>query len=173
MTHDPDQRVAQRQPEGGVANPGIIRPPFVFIGSIGIGLLIHLFWPVPLLPAPANMPIGAAIVLVAAALFICAVRLFRKMDTPVPGNRPTTVMVRTGPYGFSRNPIYLAFALFQAGLAALVNSLGVLIALLPMLALMVWVVIPREERYLESRFPAEYQEYKKTVRRWLGRKYDD
>jgi protein-S-isoprenylcysteine O-methyltransferase Ste14 len=95
------------------------------------------------------------------------VRTFRKADTPVPGNRPTTTIVRSGPYRFSRNPIYLAFTIFQVGVALWVNSLALLLAVLPALALMVWVVIPREERYLEARFPAEYRRYKHAVRRWL------
>jgi protein-S-isoprenylcysteine O-methyltransferase Ste14 len=53
-------------------------------------------------------------------------------------------------------------------LAALwVNSLGLLITLIPAIALMSFVVIPREERYLEARFPSEYVPYKASVRRWL------
>lgn len=137
------------------ANVGLIRPPLVYLGSIGLGLLVHLFWPMQWLPASIRVPIGVMLVLVAGALFISAVRTFRKAGTPVPGNRPTRMIVRTGPYGFSRNPIYLAFALFQAGLAAWVNSLGLLVALLAALAIMVLIVIPREERYLEARFPSE------------------
>ncbi len=150
-----------------VANSGPVRPPSVYLGSIGLGLLVHLFWPVQLLPASASVPIGVMVVLVAGALFIAAVRTFRQAGTPIPGNRPTTAIVRTGPYGFSRNPIYLAFTLFQVGLAAWINSLGVLLALLPAVAFMELVVIPREERYLEARFPSEYLPYKREVRRWL------
>ena len=150
-----------------VANLGLVRPPLVYFGSIGVGGLVHFFWPVRWLPASAGTPVGVALVLVAGAVFISAVRAFRKAGTPVPGNRPTTIIVRSGPYRFSRNPIYLAFALFQAGLAAWVNSLGLLLALLPALAIMMRVVIPREERYLEARFPTEYLPYKREVRRWL------
>ncbi|MGH8668256.1 MAG: methyltransferase family protein [Burkholderiales bacterium] len=150
-----------------VANAGPVRPPVAYLGAIGLGLLVHLFWPVRLLPASVSVPIGVMVVLVAGALFVSAVRTFRKADTPVPGNRPTTAIVRTGPYRFSRNPIYLAFTLFQIGLAAWVNSLGVLLTLLPALALMTLVVIPREERYLEARFPSVYLPYKRAVRRWL------
>jgi protein-S-isoprenylcysteine O-methyltransferase Ste14 len=150
-----------------VANLGPARPPLVYLGSIGLGLLVHLLWPVQLLPAPVAVPIGVMLVLVAGAVFTSAVRTFRKAGTPVPGNRRTTTIVRTGPYGFSRNPIYLAFTLFQAGLAAWLNSLGVLVALLPALAIMALVVIPREERYLEARFPSGYLPYKREVRRWL------
>ena len=150
-----------------VANAGLVRPPFVYLGSIGLGLLVHWLWPLRLLPPSLGVPLGVVVVLAAGALFLCAVRTFRKAGTPVPGNRPTAAIVRRGPYRFSRNPVYLAFTLFQIGLAAWVNSLALLLTLLPALALMTRVVIPREERYLESRFPAEYLPYKRAVRRWL------
>lgn len=153
-------------PAADVANLGLIRPPLVYLGSIGLGVLVHFFWPVPFLPASIGGPIGVILVLAAVVLFISSVRTFRKAGTPVPGNQPTTTIVRAGPYGFSRNPIYLAFTLFQLGLAAWVNSLGMLLTLLPALALMA-VVIAREERYLEARFPSEYPQYKREVRRWL------
>ena len=149
------------------ANLGLIRPPVVYLGSIGLGLLVHPLWPQRLLPPSIGMPTGAALVLAACTLYIWAVRTFRKAGTPVPGNQPTTLIVHAGPYGFSRNPIYLAFTLLQIGLAAWVNSLAVLVMLLPALALMVLVVVPREERYLAARFPSEYLSYKRAVRRWL------
>ena len=155
------------QPAAGVANLGLVRPPVVYLVSIGLGLLVHFFWPVHVLPASINMLIGVLLLLAAVALFVSSVRTFRKAGTPVPGNLPTTIIVRSGPYALSRNPIYLAFTLFQLGLAAWVNSLGLLVTLLPALALMVLVVIPREERYLEARFPLEYPAYKRDVRRWL------
>ena len=167
MVHDSEHGVSLGQLAADVANLGLTRPPFVYLGSIGLGLLVHLFWRVQLLPASTGAPIGVMVMLVAVALFISAVRTFRKAGTPVPGNRPTTVIVRTGPYGFSRNPIYLAFTLFQLGRAAWVNSLGVLVTLLPALALMVLVVVPREEQYLERRFGTQYLNYKASVRRWL------
>ena len=167
MIHDSEHKMSPVQPGGEVANLGLIRPPFVFLGSIGLGLLVHLFWPVQLLPASISAPIGAILVLLAGGLFFSAVLTLRRAGTPVPGNRPTTIIVRTGLYGFSRNPIYVAFTIFQMGIAAWVNSLGVLVMLLPALALMVLVVVPREERYLEGRFPSEYLPYKREVRRWL------
>jgi protein-S-isoprenylcysteine O-methyltransferase Ste14 len=110
---------------------------------------------------------GAMVTVLAIALFISAVRTLRAAGTPIPGNRPTTAIVSTGPYRFSRNPIYLAFSLLQLGLALWVNSLALLIILIPAVALMWLVVIPREERYLEARFPSEYLPYKAAVRRWL------
>lgn len=132
-----------------------------------LGLLVHVFWPVQWLPASVCVPIGVILVLVAGALFISAVRTFGAAGTPVPGNRPANTIVRKGPYRFSRNPIYLAFTLLQLGIAAWVNSLAVLLMLLPALGLIALAVVPREERYLEARFPSEYLPYKRAVRRWL------
>jgi protein-S-isoprenylcysteine O-methyltransferase Ste14 len=104
---------------------------------------------------------------VAAALFSYSIKLFRRAGTPVPGNKPTTAIVRTGPYRFSRNPIYLAFLAFQLGLAILVNSLWLVATLTPTVAIIAVVVVPSEERYLTGRFGTEYLKYKASVRRWL------
>lgn len=144
-----------------------MRPPFVYLGAIVLGLAIHALWPVRFVPPSLGAPLGVVLALVAVALFLSALRTFRAAGTPVPGNRPATTIVRTGPYRFSRNPIYLAFSLFQLGLAFWTNSLGLLITLVLAVALMSFVVIPREERYLEARFPAEYVPYKASVRRWI------
>ena len=150
-----------------VANLGIMRPPFVYLGAIALGLLLHFAWPVRLVPRAVSGPVGGIAVLVAVALFLWAVRTFRTAGTPVPGNRPTTTIVRTGPYRYSRNPIYLAFSLLQFGLAFWINSLWLLVTLMLAVALMSLVVIPREEHYLETRFPSDYLPYKASVRRWL------
>jgi protein-S-isoprenylcysteine O-methyltransferase Ste14 len=150
-----------------VANLGLVRPPFVYLGAIALGLVLHLLWPTRLLPPSFSAPLGATVTLLAVVLFVAAVRTLRAAGTPIPGNRPTTTIVRSGPYRFSRNPIYLAFSLLQLGLSSLVNSLALLITLIPAVALMWLVVIPREERYLEARFPSEYLPYKASVRRWL------
>ena len=107
------------------------------------------------------------LVAVAIALFSYSVAKFRAAGTPVPARKPTTVIVRTGPYRFSRNPIYLAFSVFQLGIAIWVDSLWLLATLVAAMALIHYVVIPREEQYLERRFGAQYLDYKASVRRWL------
>ena len=149
------------------ANLGIARPPLVYLGSIAIGMVLHFAWPTSLLPRSVSPLFGIPVVLLAMGLFLSAVRTFRAAGTPVPGNQPTTAIVRTGPFRFSRNPIYLAFSLLQLGIALWVNSLWLVLTLLAAVAVMSLFVIPREERYLEARFPSEYSPYKASVRRWL------
>ena len=150
-----------------VANRGIVRPPLVYLGAIALGFLLHGAWPAGFVSPAVSAPLGAVTVLIAVALFFSAVRTLRAAGTPVPGDRPTTTIVRAGPYRYSRNPIYLAFSLLQLGLACWVNSLWLLVTLVPAVALMSFVVIAREERYLQAHFPSEYLPYKAVVRRWL------
>jgi len=148
------------------ANLGLVRPPFVYLIAVAVGLILHGIWPLRF-AVPLATPIGVLLMVLAIALFVYAVRTFRAAGTPVPGNQPTTTIVRTGPYRFTRNPIYTAFSLLQLGLAVWVGSAWLIVTLLVAVALMVGVVIPREESYLERKFGAEYRRYKASVRRWL------
>jgi protein-S-isoprenylcysteine O-methyltransferase Ste14 len=139
----------------------------VYLTSLITGALIQLARPFPFLPATLAVPLGALLVVVAIVLFSSSVAKFRAARTPVPARKPTTVIVWTGPYRFSRNPIYLAFSLLQLGIANWANSLWLVATLVGAVALIHYVVIPREEQYLERRFGAEYLNYKRSVRRWL------
>ena len=151
----------------GVANLGLLRPPLVFLTSLVSGAVMHLAMPLPFLPATLAVALGVPLVAVAIALFSYSVAQFRAAGTPVPARKPTTVIVRTGPYHFSRNPIYLAFSVFQLGIAISVNIVWLLATLVGAVALIHYVVIPREEQYLERKFGAQYLDYKAAVRRWL------
>jgi protein-S-isoprenylcysteine O-methyltransferase Ste14 len=150
-----------------VPNLGLVRPPLVYLASLVLGALLQLAIPLPFLPRTLDVALGASVVAVAAALYAYSVAKFRAAGTPVPARKPTTAIVRTGPYRFSRNPIYLAFSLFQLGIAIWVNSVWLLATLVGTVALIDTIVIPREEQYLERRFGAEYLDYKAAVRRWL------
>ena len=149
------------------ANLGVVRAPLVYGAAIVTGLLLESSWPLPFLPRLLTALLGSVLVVVAVVVFSYSIRTFQTAGTPVPGNKPTTVIVRTGPYRFSRNPIYLAFSIFQLGIASWVNSVWLIATLIAAAALMVSVVMPREEWYLERRFGADYVDYKRSVRRWL------
>lgn len=150
-----------------IANPGILRPPFIVAVSILAGVLLNAAWPLPFISRARGRSIGALLVLIALLLFGAAVRQLSAAGTPIPGNRPTTVVVRTGPYRISRNPIYLAFLLLHLGLACWFGSSWLLATLVASFTLLAAVVVRREERYLEQRFGRTYLEYKASVRRWL------
>ena len=165
-TPELDPRTHERGANQEVANLGFIRPPVVYLTAIlaGLGLdFLGLRW----LPAEIGVWVGVPLVIFSLALFFASTRRFKSAGTPVPGNKATTAIVQSGPYRFSRNPIYLAFSVLMLGIACSRNSAWLLGTLAAAASLMSFVVIPREERYLEGRFGVEYLEYKAKVRRWL------
>ena len=159
---------SQQPPDAttAVANP-VVRPPLVVVVALLSGVVLNVVWPLPFVPHALRLPVGCLLVVMAVVLFSYSVRRFRIAGTPVPGNQPATAIVHTGPYRFSRNPIYLAFFTLHLGLAIWVNSLWLVATLVATVAVIVRVVVPREEQYLTRRFGSEYLEYKASVRRWL------
>jgi protein-S-isoprenylcysteine O-methyltransferase Ste14 len=150
-----------------VANLGLVRPPLVYLVALLVGVGVDLVRPARWLPAELRAWVGAPIMIAAVALFVSAIRRFKAASTPVAGNKPATAVVRSGPYRFTRNPIYLAFSLLVLGLACALDNLWLLGALAVAVSVMSFVVIPREESYLERRFGAEYLDYKTKVGRWI------
>ena len=79
----------------------------------------------------------------------------------------TTTIVDTGPYRFTRNPIYLGMVLGLLGLTIALNSLWLLLTLVPFALVIRYGVVAREEAYLERKFGDDYRRYRARVRRWL------
>ena len=103
----------------------------------------------------------------ACGLFAWAIATITRAGSNVPSTLPTTTIVDTGPYRFTRNPIYLAMVLGLIGLAIAFNSLWLLLMLVPFALVIRYGVIAREEAYLERKFGDVYRSYRARVRRWL------
>ena len=160
--------VEPRSPsKSDVANLGLVRPPFVYLVALLIGIGLDFVRPARWLPANLGVWVGVPIMITALSLFFSSIRRFKAAGTPVSGNKPATAIVKSGPYRFSRNPIYLAFSVLVLGVACALNSLWLLGTLAAAVSVISFVVIPREERFLERRFGAEYLNYKAKVGRWL------
>jgi len=138
-------------------------PHLLVLTSHWVGTSIR----VAVVPAPLVAPLGGALILVAIVLFTLSVREFRAAGTAIRTHRPTTVIIKTGPYRLSRNPIYLSFTLLHVGIGVWINSAWLLGILIPTLLLISHGVVAREERYLARKFGDEYLRYKASVRRWL------
>ncbi len=138
----------------------------MLLAAIALGVVLNLISPFRFIPSALVMA-GSVIVFAAVLLFALSLREFRAHGTSVWGTERTTTIVRTGPYRFSRNPIYVAFVLFLLGLALWLNNLWLLVALAAFASFISIMIIPREERFLERNFHIPYSEYKAVVRRWL------
>jgi protein-S-isoprenylcysteine O-methyltransferase Ste14 len=82
-------------------------------------------------------------------------------------DRSASALLTGGPFRFTRNPLYLSLALLHTGLALLANALWPALMLVPVLLLIRYHVIAREERHLLARFGPDYQAYRQAVRRWF------
>jgi protein-S-isoprenylcysteine O-methyltransferase Ste14 len=96
----------------------IIRPPLAWGLAVIVGLALNWLVPLPFLPVdlPAGW-LGAMVFVLALALFAWAIVTLTRAGSNVPTNRPTTTVVESGPYRFTRNPIYLGMFLGLIGLA--------------------------------------------------------
>ncbi len=84
-----------------------------------------------------------------------------------PPSQPTTTIVDSGPYRLTRNPIYLGMMLGLIGVAIALNSLWLLLTLVPFALVIRYGVVAREEAYLERKFGDVYRRYRARIRRWL------
>lgn len=146
----------------------IVRPPLAWGLAVIAGLALSWLVPLPFLPAalPAGW-FGATVCVLALALGVWAVVTVTRAGSNVPTNRPTTAIVESGPYRFTRNPIYLGMFLVVIGLAIAFDTLWVLLMLVPFALVIRYGVVAREEAYLERRFGDVYRGYRSRVRRWL------
>ncbi len=145
----------------------ITPPPFIYLIALAIGLLVDWLYPVQVFPTPFAIGIGLLLIAAAGPIMISALRAFSRAKTTFDVRKPTSAIVTNGPYRFSRNPGYVSLTLLYGGIACLVNSLWVLLMVVPTVTVMHFGVIKREERYLEAKFGDEYREYKTTVRPWV------
>jgi protein-S-isoprenylcysteine O-methyltransferase Ste14 len=145
----------------------VVRPPVLYLGSLIAGGLLDLVFPAPLPEHALRLPAAGLLLVVGVALLIVCFRRFTAAGTNVPTWLPTTALVISGPYRFSRNPIYVALTLAYLGLALGYGSWWPLVLLAPLLIVMRYGVIGREERYLEARFGDAYRAYRSSVRRWI------
>jgi protein-S-isoprenylcysteine O-methyltransferase Ste14 len=144
-------------------------PPFVYLGAVVLGGLLHGFiGPLPLdLPMTLRIGLTVATALLGVALVAAAIGLFRRTGQDPKPWESTPEIISTGIYRFMRNPMYVGMALLQASIAVGFAN-GWILALLPLVLIAIYTIaIRHEESYLERKFGATYLEYKRSVRRWL------
>ncbi len=148
--------------------PGVpIAPPLLFVLPILASLALEWFVPTSFVHDAFRWTLGALIFAAGIALNVSGFVTQKWAGTDSIPFNPTTRIVAHGLYRFSRNPMYIGFALWTLGLAILVNSAWKLLAVPIGLVLVDRIIITREERYLERKFGEEYLHYRRHVRRWL------
>ncbi|MSR10187.1 MAG: isoprenylcysteine carboxylmethyltransferase family protein [Gammaproteobacteria bacterium] len=148
--------------------PGVRFPPplimlFCLLGAFGL----HYLLPLGIgFDAPTNL-IGLFFVFGSLVILVICALDSRRAGTAIEPWKPTSSIVYSGCYVFSRNPIYLSFCMFLFGVGITADSLWLLLSCIPCGVAIYYVAIVKEEAYLEQKFGAGYLQYKQRVRRWF------
>jgi protein-S-isoprenylcysteine O-methyltransferase Ste14 len=155
-------------PEVWRDRPAVIaRPPWIVAGFLVAGFALDAVAAAPVLSEPVRYLGGAGMLVAAIGLMAAAMAVFRRTGTPVETWRATERIARDGPYGQTRNPIYVSMLIAYAGIGVLANAPAI-VALAPVLfAVLHYGVVLPEEDYLECKFGGAYLDYKQVTRRWL------
>jgi protein-S-isoprenylcysteine O-methyltransferase Ste14 len=150
--------------------PGVTVPPtLAFAGGFAAAWWLDGVAPLPLVAVGSSAVTAAGWLLIGlgTAVFLWALRAFFVVRTGIMLQKPATHLMTAGPYAWSRNPQYVAFVALYVGAALLVNTAWPLVWLPLVLLLVGRSVIAREERYLRTAFGQSYDDYCRTVGRWL------
>lgn len=149
-------------------HPGVIvLPPLLYLGAFVVMLLLRWPWPWPILGGRMTLWPGVVVAGLGISLAVMGRRALEAAGTNVNPGLPTTAIVTAGPYRYTRNPLYVALAVFFLGVTLAFNTWWGGVLLVPLLVVMHRGVIRREERYLERKFGEPYREYCSRVRRYL------
>jgi protein-S-isoprenylcysteine O-methyltransferase Ste14 len=114
-----------------------------------------------------RVALSGALILFGLGLIGYCAWLFKQAQTCIEPWRATSSIITKGPYRYSRNPIYLGFAIAGSGIALAFNTGWMLLSVLAFVLIANKLVIEREEKYLERKFGEPYLNYQQQTRRWL------
>lgn len=144
-----------------------IPPPVIYFGCLFAGVAVDYIWPFPLLPKAMQYPLGVTVIGLSVLLFGWALIAFSRSNTSINHAKATTELISSGPFRFSRNPVYVSMSLLVIGIGITIDSIWVVGMVLPAITLTYYLIILKEEIYLERKFGDEYRSYKSKVRRWI------
>lgn len=142
-------------------------PPMPLFVGLLLGLACHWVWPWPIGPYAVVLPCAILLLGLVVVTVWSLLRAFRRHGTSSDPNDEVTAIVDTGPFRYSRNPSYIGAAMLQVALGLLFNAAWILLTTIPAMVVIHYVVVLKEEAYLEHKLGAAYLDYKSRVRRWI------
>jgi len=115
-----------------------------------------------------SFSVGAGLIAFSFIAPIWALVLFRRADTQLnPTSDINNKLVTGGPFRFTRNPMYLGLVVLCLGVAVATGAVFIFAAPFMMFATANWVHIPFEEAKMRRLFGTAFDDYVRSVRRWL------
>jgi protein-S-isoprenylcysteine O-methyltransferase Ste14 len=144
-----------------------IMPDGYFIILLILAISSHLIFPiVRIIFFPFNL-LGIILIIIGILLTLWTNSVLLKNQTAIKPYEIPSFLITSGPFKFSRNPLYLGMALALFGVGVFLGSLSPFISPIIFVLLIDRAFVPMEEDNLEKKFRKEYLDYKKKVRRWI------
>ena len=145
-----------------------IWPPIALGVPLAVGLVLSAVAGDPIsIASAATRWVGLALVVAFALWNGWTLWVMAANRTAVLPGGATTLILQSGPFRLSRNPLYVGLIALDVGWALLAQSFWALVFVPIGVAALTWGAIRPEERYLSGKFGAEYEAYRTRVRRWL------
>jgi protein-S-isoprenylcysteine O-methyltransferase Ste14 len=143
-------------------------PPMLFGAGLIVALVLGRLWPAPaLLDGPVPRMLGWLLLVAGLALDAWAMVTMTRHRANILPHRPATALVTTGPFAWSRNPIYLGNTLVMCGAGLAFANPWFILAALATAAAVHRLAILREEAHLAARFGASWESYRCRAPRWV------
>lgn len=142
-------------------------PPLIFIIFLLASYGLHQISPFGLSMPESGKFVGFTLVTGSLMILLVLLMTYLRAKTSIEPWKPTSRLITTGLYAYSRNPIYAAFCLLNIGIGCYLNSLWITLSFLPSALAVYYIAIRKEEAYLTLKFGTQYLGYKDKVRRWL------
>jgi protein-S-isoprenylcysteine O-methyltransferase Ste14 len=142
-------------------------PPSYFFVSLVAGILLH--WVLPIsrfIPWPYRI-LGCLPLGIGGWIMLWTDQIFKQRGTTVKPHEQPSALITTGPFAFSRHPMYVGMTLILIGIAVLLGSITAFIAPIIFAYAMQLKFIPVEEKSMMDVFGDDYAAYKRKVRRWI------
>ena len=143
-----------------------VPPVYVIVALLAMGVF-HVGFPIARFLPPPYHYAGLVLMVLGLALMLWGALHFRRARTAIIPFQPVSALVTSGPYRYTRNPMYLGMAGFLLGVAVLLGTVTPFIVLPAFVGLIRERFILAEEAMLEEAFGRRYIDYKHTVARWL------
>ena len=145
-------------------NSGVaVFPPLLFLVALMLMLALRYVWPL----AIGGRPLTIVLAALAIAIIAWGRTTMQRGGTNIDPTKPTLAIITGGPFGFSRNPLYVGLMGLLLGIGLIFDTWWGVVALVPVFLILHSGVVLREEAYLERKFGEPYRTYKTSVRRYL------
>ena len=145
----------------------ILWPPLLFVAVIVGGRILDISLGLPRIGSGLTETAGAALCVLGLANDLWCALTLRAHKTTILPHRSVATLVTSGPYAYSRNPIYVSELVMTVGCGLLLRSPAIIVALPALFFGLRKLAIEPEERHLSAKFGAEFERFCAQTPRWL------